>query len=280
MLVLGHRGVINETLSQNSLLAFRQAIDAADGFETDACLSADGEVFLIHPDKDNSIAWLLEAQSAEKVGNNRFDQLTAANISRLRLKHGEAIPTLRQALELIGNRKGKIIDIELKSAGVAGFVITILRDCFQKKIIQPESVVISSFDQAMLLTARKELPQIKVDALFAYEDDAGQSIYPWLMDGKTHYATINEFYLSDARLQEIQPDWLVVPETLLTEATVRLADRYFPNAGLVGWTVSEAGNFDFSASLKRIKALPKGKVAAMIVDDPSGFVLGYRKSGL
>ena len=282
MLILGHRGVNfpSSPCTQNSLPAFKKALAVCDGFETDACLSADGEVFLIHPDRENRIDWLLDAPSQAKIAGKRFDQMPTATLHELRLKGDEPIPTLRQTLELVGRNKGKMIDIELKSAGVVNPVIKILRDCFQENILQPEAVVISSFDHDMLLTARKELPQIKVDALFAYTDENGQFIYPWIVNSRARYATVNELCLSENLLQEIQPDWLVVPETMLNEETARIADQFFPNAGLVGWTLSEADNFDFCASLERIKALPKGKVAAMIVDDPSSFVAGYRKSGL
>ena len=49
MKILGHRGcILKGKPFQNSLKAFKLAIQYTNGFETDACLTKDGDVVFIH----------------------------------------------------------------------------------------------------------------------------------------------------------------------------------------------------------------------------------------
>ena len=147
MLILGHRGAIDGTASQNSRAAFESALAAADGFETDACLSKDGMVFLVH-------------DSATIAAS------TAAEVAQMRLKKGETVPVLRDILALVGKHAGKILNIELKGPGTAQPVLDLLRQSFAAKQIEPAALIISSFDHFMLKPVRAALPELKIGALF------------------------------------------------------------------------------------------------------------------
>jgi glycerophosphoryl diester phosphodiesterase len=86
-LVIAHRGASGTEL-ENSLAAFRAAASAgADGVELDVHATADGELIVHH---DETID-----------GTHHIAHSSARGISALRLRNGEPVPTLSQALAAI-----------------------------------------------------------------------------------------------------------------------------------------------------------------------------------
>jgi glycerophosphoryl diester phosphodiesterase len=96
-LVIAHRGASTIEL-ENSLAAFRAAApQGADGVELDVHSTADGEL-IVHHD--------------ETVDSTHIAQSTAKAIAALRLKNGEPVPTLAQALGAIGPRLQVFIEVK------------------------------------------------------------------------------------------------------------------------------------------------------------------------
>ena len=89
-LVIAHRGASSIEL-ENSLAAFRAAAgQGADGVELDVHSTLDGEIVVHH---DASIMGLPIAQARTK------------DLSQVRLRNGESLPTLAQALDACGKLK-------------------------------------------------------------------------------------------------------------------------------------------------------------------------------
>lgn len=100
-----HRGLHGEGRPENSMAAFRAALEGGYGIELDVHLLADGELAVIHDS-------LLERTTGMP---GRIEDLTAADLKNYRLEGTEeTIPTFRQVLELFGG-KAPII-VELKAA--------------------------------------------------------------------------------------------------------------------------------------------------------------------
>ena len=96
-LVIAHRGASSIEL-ENSLAAFRAAASqGADGVELDIHASLDGEL-IVHHDED--------------VGGTHIAQSSAAAIAALRLKNGEPVPTLSQALGAVAPRLQVFIEVK------------------------------------------------------------------------------------------------------------------------------------------------------------------------
>ena len=98
-LVIAHRGASAVEL-ENTLAAFRAAAgQGADGVELDVHATLDGEIVVLH---DPSITGLPIAQARMR------------DLSQLRLLNGEPLPTLAQALDVIGPLKAfvevKVLD--------------------------------------------------------------------------------------------------------------------------------------------------------------------------
>jgi len=97
-LVIAHRGASSIAL-ENSLAAFRAAAgQGADGVELDVHATLDGEVVVHH---DPSILGL-------PIGQAR-----ARDIAELRLANGEPIPTLQQALAVIGPKLRVFVEVKV-----------------------------------------------------------------------------------------------------------------------------------------------------------------------
>jgi len=89
-LVIAHRGASSIEL-ENSLAAFRAAAgQGADGVELDVHATLDGEIVVLH---DPAIMGLPIAQTR------------MSDLSHLRLLNGEPLPTLAQALDVLGTLK-------------------------------------------------------------------------------------------------------------------------------------------------------------------------------
>lgn len=106
-LVVAHRGA-SATEPENTLVAFEAALDAgADAVELDVRLTSDGVPVVLH-DAD---------VSASTDGSGFVHELTLEQIKLLDAAGGRGrnveVPTLAEALEVIGDRGG--VDIEIKN---------------------------------------------------------------------------------------------------------------------------------------------------------------------
>jgi len=100
-----HRGLHGAGVPENSLAAFRAAIDGGLGIELDVQRAADGQAVVFH-DADLS---RLTCRS------DKVSRLTAAELGRIALEGtGETIPTLREALRLIDGRVPVLIEIKTR----------------------------------------------------------------------------------------------------------------------------------------------------------------------
>src|SRR6185437_6485961 len=94
MEIIAHRGTPRE-LPENSLPGFARAIEAgAHGIELDVHLTADG-VVVVHHDP------VLRSTAADGSGG-RISDCTLAELRRHPLAPGVPIPTLAEALDLVG----------------------------------------------------------------------------------------------------------------------------------------------------------------------------------
>ncbi|MDP9127218.1 MAG: hypothetical protein M3N08_03015 [Pseudomonadota bacterium] len=280
LLVLGHRGAILGNPPMNSGAAFLEAVEAADGFETDACADAEGEVFLIHEAKyvdpakgvEYCAAEHLDAPSAALLADRRIDQMTTSDMLRLRLSDGSPLPLLRETLEMVGKRTDKLLNIELKGFDVVEPVLAIVKDCLQKGLITPSSLLISSFNFPALERVRLLAPQLRIGAIFIAADQPSKPLFPWYPSSKGLYTSLTQEALRDPTLKRLRPDYFVMPQEILTEDTVILIATHYPDAKCAAWVFTEKGNFVLPEFLRRLRNLCRtGKIGAVIVDNPREF---------
>lgn len=148
-LVIAHRGDSSRAL-ENSLEAFRLALSIpVDMIEFDIRKSRDNVLFVMH-DRETG-------RTADR--NIDIEQAVSADISPLRLKNHEAVPTLNDVLALVD---GKIaLNIEVKSQGAGALAAELLALHGYRG-----PVLISSFREAEVAAARKVMPSIPVAGIF------------------------------------------------------------------------------------------------------------------
>ena len=99
---VAHRGLHTEAVSENSLAAFADAMDAGYAIEFDLRLSADGEIMVIHDDS------LIRVSGQP----GKVSQLSAAEVQSYTLYAGGRVPTFRETLEQVRGRAPLLIELK------------------------------------------------------------------------------------------------------------------------------------------------------------------------
>ena len=114
-----HRGLHDASLPENSMAAFRAALEASYGIELDIHLMKDGQLAVIH---DTS----LKRTAGADV---KITDLTAADLENYRLNGtGEKIPLFSQVLELYAGKAPLIIELKSDS-NTPELVSAAVEDC-------------------------------------------------------------------------------------------------------------------------------------------------------
>lgn len=141
-----HRGLWNEACPENSLAAFRRAVQADYGIELDARLTADDEVVVFH---DANLRRMCGAEGSVHT-------LTAAELAALRLSGTEeAIPTLKEVFAILGNQTPVILEIKPgpRLSELCRRILPLLR-------AHAGPVCVESFDPRALFWFRLHAPDI------------------------------------------------------------------------------------------------------------------------
>ena len=149
MIVTSHRGA-GSLEPENTLRAMQRAIAlGVDQIETDAQLTRDGYLVLMHdPTVDRTTN-----------GTGKVADLTFAEIRQLNAGHGERIPTLQEALALT---RGKVVlQIELKGPGTPLPVVQAV-----EAADAVDQVILTSFKHQWLVEAQAQNPKLHTGALW------------------------------------------------------------------------------------------------------------------
>lgn len=148
-----HRGLWDEACPENSLAAFRRAVQAGYGVELDARLTADDEIVVFH---DADLRRMCGAEGSVHT-------LTAAELAALRLSGTEeAIPTLKEVFAILGNQTPVILEIKSgpRLGELCRRVLPLIR-------AHAGPVCVESFDPRALCWFRLHAPDIRRGQLIA-----------------------------------------------------------------------------------------------------------------
>lgn len=142
-----HRGLHGNGVPENSMAAFRLALENGYGIELDVHLLADGNLAVIHDDS------LLRTAGVDV----RIEDLTTEELSNYRLENtDEVIPTLPQVLKLFAGKAPLIV--ELKPANGNHDVLT-SKACKMLKAYDGLYCV-ESFDPRCIRWLKKHEPEL------------------------------------------------------------------------------------------------------------------------
>src|SRR5713101_4665168 len=137
MLRIGHRGAAGHA-PENTLLSIQKAITlGVDIVEVDVRRTRDGELVLLHDQRVNRTT----------NGSGRIGDLSFEEARRLDAGSGQAIPSLREALELV---RGSQLMVELKEPGIVPEVMNLIEDCHSN-----QAVILASFYHPALIEVRR-----------------------------------------------------------------------------------------------------------------------------
>ena len=105
-----HRGLWGEGAPENSLAAFRRAVEHGFAIELDVQLSADGTVMVFH---DHTLARMCEKDA--KLCDLTREELTACTLGGT----AEYIPTFAEVLELVDGRVPLLVELKGESGNTA-----------------------------------------------------------------------------------------------------------------------------------------------------------------
>lgn len=144
---VAHRGLHNEIYGENSLSAYKHAIENGYPIEMDVQASKDGVLFCFHDD------WL-ERVTGKKAYIN---DLTAEEIKQIKfIKTNDTIPTFEEFLTLVNGQVPLMIEIKQqrsKAYDIARLTVDALKDYKGEYVVQ-------SFDPFIMQKVKKYAPHI------------------------------------------------------------------------------------------------------------------------
>jgi glycerophosphoryl diester phosphodiesterase len=153
ILNIGHRGAKGH-VAENTLAAFQKALDlGADGVELDVHVTTDGEAVVIHD----------ETLDRTTNGRGLVDACSLAELKKLKVENGHAIPTLSEVFDLIDRKC--LINVELKGKETELPVVNLIEKYVSEKNWQYTDFVVSSFDWNALQDAHHLHPKIPLGVL-------------------------------------------------------------------------------------------------------------------
>lgn len=150
-----HRGLHDSTRPENSLAAFRAALEQGYGVELDVHLLKDGELAVIH---DSSLLRLTGREG-------RVEDLTAADLPQYHLGGtAETIPTFSQVLALFAGKVPLIVELKPVDGNHAALAETACRQLES----YPGLYCMESFDPRCVQWLKNHRPQILRGQLTEY----------------------------------------------------------------------------------------------------------------
>jgi glycerophosphoryl diester phosphodiesterase len=147
-----HRGLHGEGVAENSLTAFRLAVDGGYGIELDVRLSKDGELVVFH---DDTLDRVTEA-------SGRVDAYDYAELSKIKLSGTEdTLPLFSEVLSLVDGKVPLLIELKGESldSSLCPRVAEILKE-------YKGNYCIESFNPLLIKNMRKHLPNALYGQLY------------------------------------------------------------------------------------------------------------------
>ena len=146
-----HRGLHNSERAENSMSAFRAAVEAGFGIELDVRLSSDGRLVVFHDDTLDRV-----------VGREgRVDAFTYGELSGMSLCGTEdGIPLFTDVLELVAGRVPLLVEIK-EDAGV----YAVSDECARILAEYRGPYIVESFNPLSLKNFRKKLSDVPLGIL-------------------------------------------------------------------------------------------------------------------
>lgn len=172
-----HRGLHREGVPENSMAAFRKAVDAGYGIELDVHMMADGQLAVIH-----------DASLKRTAGVDiKIEELTASDLPNYKLEGTEErIPLFTDVLSLVNGKIPLIVEIKSENNNhevLSKAVCEVLKDYNGVYCIE-------SFDPRVVACVRKNYPDF-VRGQLAHNSLGEKVKVPWILRFMLTYNLMN-----------------------------------------------------------------------------------------
>ena len=208
-----HRGLHNEVRPENSMAAFRAALENGFGIELDIHLLKDGNLAVIH---DSSLKRTADADVM-------IEDLTTEELGHYHLNGtDETIPAFSQVLELFSGKAPLIVELKTAGKNYAQLTDTACKmlDTYQG------AYCIESFDPRCILWLKKHRPDI-VRGQLSRNFLSTETSVPWILRFMLTYQLLNFL---------IQPDFVAYKFEDRKNLSNFLARKLWGVQG-VSWTI-------------------------------------------
>lgn len=212
LLKIAHRGA-KAYEPENTLKSFQKALDLnADGIELDVHLSSDGHIIVIHD----------ETIDRTTNGKGLVNTLSLSELKSFLIADQLEIPTLIEVFNLID--KKCLINVELKGAGTASKVVSLIEEYILDKNWNYEHFIISSFEWNMLEEVHNLNSNIAIGVLT--EEDVDKALaFGESIKAKAIHPDFQ--LLNSENTKKIQEKgFLVLPWTVDSEEDIRRVKSY------------------------------------------------------
>ncbi len=165
---IAHRGA-SGAAPENTLAAVESALrQHATAVEVDVHRTRDGELVVMHDptlERTTDVRRVLAGRAPWRVADATLEQIRRLDAGAwfdARFA-GERVPTLREVLEVVGDRAGVLVEVKRPDhyPGIAADVVAVLRDAGGRA-----PVVVQSFDPAFGRALHDAAPDVPVGMLF------------------------------------------------------------------------------------------------------------------
>ncbi len=206
-----HRGLHGDGVAENSMTAFRNAVQRGYGIELDIRLSKDGKLVVFH---DDTLERVTKTQG-------RVDEYTAEELSRINLSDTtDTVPLFSDVLELVNGRVPLLVEIKEDAGkyGVSDAAAEMLK-------LYTGPYIIESFNPMSLANIAKKLPKVPRGIL-------SQNYYVDERYRKPLYFILGALLLN----RVCKPSFIAYNHSHYTSLSLRIARRLF-GAVTFAWTV-------------------------------------------
>ena len=185
-----HRGLHNETCSENSLTAFRRARDRGYGIEFDVHLLRDGTLAVLH-----------DSDLCRVTGRSGIlEDLTAADLKQYHLRGtADTIPTFRQVLEIYQGAAPLIIELKVHGNNYAALCRQVCRELEAYQGV----FCLESFDPRCVFWLRRHHPEM-IRGQLTENYFHSQTKLPWILRWIMTWQMTNLLTLPDFVAYKVQ----------------------------------------------------------------------------
>lgn len=211
-----HRGLHDENVCENSMQAFRLAVQAGCGIELDVHMTQDGQLCVFHDDTLKRLCGREEA----------IRDMTMEALRLVPLPDGQTIPALEEVLEWVRGRVPLIVEIKSPEIGNCA-VSEKLWQCLEN---YGGDYLVQSFDPFQLRWFKKHAPRVI----------RGQLAQKCRYEGPFRFRYLLQMMAGNLLFNRISaPDYIAYRQEDTKKCCYRMMRRVY-RPGLAVWTVRSA----------------------------------------